>query len=160
MDIFLIVYQLGICCCYIVFVGLNVKDVLDVYLSEPISVEVCMLICLIPFVLINLIRNLKLLAPFSSLANVLTFVSFGIILYYIFKGGLPEFGTLPSFGTLYTFPLFFGTTLFALEAVGVVSSYFYNHNKIVIFREFRQIYPWCWLRIGQSATNGGSTSNI
>lgn len=121
VDVFLVVYQLGICCCYIVFVGVNLKDVLDVYLSEPISVEITMLICLIPFILINMIRNLKLLAPFSSLANVLTFVSFGIILYYIFKGGLPEFSSLPSFGSLYTFPLFFGTTLFALEAVGVVS---------------------------------------
>lgn len=74
---------------------------------------------LVPFVLINSIRNLKLLAPFSTLANILTFVSFGIVCYYVFQN-LPDIGTVPAFGTLYTYPLFFGTTLFALEAVGVV----------------------------------------
>jgi len=118
VDFFLIVYQLGICCVYVVFVAVNIKAVVDMYLPGY-DVKLYILALLIPFILINCIRNLKLLAPFSTLANGLTFASFGIVLYYIFQE-LPDITTVPNFGTAYTFPLFFGTTLFALEAVGVV----------------------------------------
>ncbi|XP_065161836.1 proton-coupled amino acid transporter-like protein CG1139 isoform X2 [Atheta coriaria] len=119
VDFFLVIYQLGICCVYVVFVAVNIKAVADQYTETAISVKLYILMLLVPFILINSIRNLKLLAPFSTLANVLTFASFGIVLYYIFQD-LPSIDERPHFGTAYTFPLFFGTTLFALEAVGVV----------------------------------------
>lgn len=119
VDFFLVIYQLGICCVYVVFVAVNIKAVADQYTETAISVKLYILMLLVPFILINSIRNLKLLAPFSTLANVLTFASFGIVLYYIFQD-LPNIDERPHFGTAYTFPLFFGTTLFALEAVGVV----------------------------------------
>lgn len=66
------------------------------------------------------IRNLKFLAPFSTFANFITLISFGIILYYIFE---TPFSTddRQAFGDIKSFPLFFGTVLFALEAIGVVS---------------------------------------
>lgn len=119
VDFFLIVYQLGICCVYIVFVAKNIKAVADEYTTNDFTLTQYILMSFIPFVLINCIRNLKLLAPFSTLANVITFASFGVVCYYVFQD-LPDISEVPAFGTLYTFPLFFGTTLFALEAVGVV----------------------------------------
>lgn len=67
------------------------------------------------------IRNLKLLAPFSTFANFVTLITFGIIAYYIFKDPLTLEGK-PMAGDIKKFPLFFGTVLFALEAIGVVSS--------------------------------------
>lgn len=72
-----------------------------------------------PLVLINWIRNLKLLAPVSTFANVITLISFGLIIYLMF---LNEF-TLNErkiVGSFTDFPLFFGTVLFALEAIGVI----------------------------------------
>lgn len=69
----MILYQLGICCCYIVFVATNVKQIVDYYVVE-LDVKIHMLILLIPLILLNCIRNLKVLAPFSSLANVITFI--------------------------------------------------------------------------------------
>lgn len=117
---FLVIYQLGICCVYVLFVAVNVKAVADEYTPNKISLEMYMLMTLVPFILINCIRNLKLLAPFSLASNIFTFISFGMCLYYIFDD-LPSISERPNFGTLYAFPLFFGTTLFALEAVGVVS---------------------------------------
>ena len=120
VDFFLIAYQLGICCVYIVFVGVNIKAVGDQHTSEPLRLEYYILAAFIPFVLINCVRNLKLLAPFSTLANIITFASFGVVCYYVFQN-LPDIDDRPAFGRLYTYPLFFGTTLFALEAVGVVS---------------------------------------
>lgn len=120
----MIVYQLGICCVYIVFVATNIKSVADYYI-KPFDVRLYMLILLLPLILINYIRNLKRLAPLSTLANVITFVGLGIVLYYIFDQ-LPSIDTVEYVGTLKGYPLYVGTTLFALEAVGVVSIPFIN----------------------------------
>uniref|UniRef100_A0A1B6FW34 Amino acid transporter transmembrane domain-containing protein n=1 Tax=Cuerna arida TaxID=1464854 RepID=A0A1B6FW34_9HEMI len=118
VDFFLILYQLGICCVYIMFVAENIKEVTDQY-WKPIDVRVHMLILLTPLVLICYIRNLKLLAPFSQLANIITFIGIAIILYYIFQD-LPPISSARLVGTPQAFVLYIGTTLFALEAVGVV----------------------------------------
>jgi len=87
---------------------------------EPLDISTHMLILLLPLILINYIRNLKLLAPFSTLANLITFVGLAMILVYMFDD-LPPISKREMFGTLRNFSLYFGTTLFALEAVGVVS---------------------------------------
>lgn len=118
MDGFLIVYQLGICCVYIVFVATNVKQIADHYWGV-LDVKIHMVILLIPLILLICIRNLKLLAPFSTFANVITFVGLGMILYYVFDD-IASPSERDAFGSARNFPLFFGTTLFALEAVGVV----------------------------------------
>lgn len=115
----MLAYQLGICCVYVVFVASNVKDVVDQYFQE-MHVRIYMVIFLLPLVLINYIRNLKYLAPFSSLANIITFVGFAITLYYVFDD-LPNISERDPVGKIQHWPLFFGTVLFSLEAIGVVS---------------------------------------
>ncbi|KAG8232776.1 hypothetical protein J437_LFUL013256 [Ladona fulva] len=120
VNAFLIVYQLGICCVYIVFVATNIKQVVDEYWTH-LDVRVYMVMLLPPLILLNYIPNLKFLAPFSTAANVMTFVGLGIVLYYLFGTGVPHIGERNVIGELSHFPLFIGTTLFALEAVGVVS---------------------------------------
>lgn len=117
VDGFMIVYQLGICCVYIVFVATNVKQLVDIYLNLDVKIH-CMIL-LVPLIGINMIRNLKILAPFSTLANLITFVGLGMILYYILDD-LPPLSEREMVADLGRFPLFFGTTLFALEAVGVI----------------------------------------
>nr|CAD7430353.1 unnamed protein product [Timema monikensis] len=118
VNVFLLIYQLGTCCVYVVFISTNIKEVCDVYLP-PLDVRVFMVFLLLPLILINWIRNLKLLAPFSTAANIITFVGFGIILYYL----VTQVETLADkepLGELAHIPLFFGTVLFALEAIGVI----------------------------------------
>lgn len=66
---------------------------------------------------------MKFLAPFSSVANAVTIVSFGIILYYILREPISLEGREAA-GRIGAFPLFFGTVLFALEAIGVVITFF------------------------------------
>ncbi|XP_028156952.1 proton-coupled amino acid transporter-like protein CG1139 [Ostrinia furnacalis] len=117
VDVFLVVYQLGICCVYIVFIADNIKKVVDT--QYEMSTEVHMLIILGPLIAFNLIPSLKLLAPFSALANVLTFAGLGIVVYYLVTGERSS-EPLDLWGSPHTFPLFFGTILFALTAVGVV----------------------------------------
>lgn len=66
------------------------------------------------------VRNLKYLAPFSTLANIITVTSFGIIFYFIFRDPISVEGKEP-FGEVKKIPFFIGTVLFSLESVGVVS---------------------------------------
>lgn len=99
-----------------------VFQVVDVYSESDVDVRWYMLGLLLPLILLNYVRNLKLLAPFSSVANLLTFVGLGLVLYFVFAEGLPGFDNVQLFGTLAGIPRFIGTTLFALEAVGVVNT--------------------------------------
>lgn len=78
-------------------------------------------ILLIPLIFLNLIRNLKFLAPFSMVANILTGCAMCITFYYIFQD-LPSVNTRPIIADWSKLPLFFGTAIFALEGIGVVSS--------------------------------------
>ena len=47
------------------------------------------------------------------------FVGLGFVLYYVFQD-LPSIKDRPMIAPIERFPLYFGTVLFALEAVGVV----------------------------------------
>ncbi|KAF4517852.1 hypothetical protein B566_EDAN011777 [Ephemera danica] len=122
VNAFLVLYQLGICCVYIVFVSSNIKEVADYYTPEPIHLRLYMLMLLLPLILINYIRNLRIMAPFSTIANIITFLGLGFVLYFVFghDGGLPGLEDRKLVGELHGVPLFIGTTLFALEAVGVI----------------------------------------
>uniref|UniRef100_A0A182MCC9 Amino acid transporter transmembrane domain-containing protein n=1 Tax=Anopheles culicifacies TaxID=139723 RepID=A0A182MCC9_9DIPT len=119
VNVFLLIYQLGTCCVYVVFVSSNIKAIADYYTETDTDVRLYMLIILLPLILINWVRNLKFLAPFSTIANFVTLVSFGIILYYIFREPI-SFEDRDKVGTMSGFALFFGTVLFALEAIGVI----------------------------------------
>ncbi|KAK4872818.1 hypothetical protein RN001_014847 [Aquatica leii] len=118
VNVFLLIYQLGACCVYIVFIAFNIQAVAGVYVSG-IRIEYYMLMFLLPLILMNWIRNLKKLAPLSTFANFITLISFIIILYYIVITK-PTFKGREMVSDATNFPLFFGTVLFALEAVGVI----------------------------------------
>ncbi|GAB1868902.1 Proton-coupled amino acid transporter 4-like protein [Camponotus japonicus] len=117
INTFLMIYQMGTCCVYIVFISSNLQTALSAFISWEL--EVYMAIVLFPLILVNYIRNLKFLAPFSTIANIIMFAGFAIILYYIFREPL-TFENRVTVGEVKNFPLFFGTVLFALESIGVI----------------------------------------
>ncbi|XP_036336993.1 proton-coupled amino acid transporter-like protein CG1139 [Rhagoletis pomonella] len=118
VDGFLAFYHFGICCVYVVFIAESIKQIVDEYLVVlDIRLHMCFL--LIPLFMLYSIRNLKLLAPVSSAANILLIGGFGIVLYYIFES-LPPISTRVPFQDVSRVPIYFGTVLFALEAVGVI----------------------------------------
>lgn len=119
VDLFLCVDLLGCCCVYVVFVSKNLKQVADFY-DYKLELSIWMLILLIPLILLNLIRNLKFLAPFSMIANVLTAAAMTITFYYIFNGGWAPANEQAPIADWNSLPLFFGTAIFALEGIGVV----------------------------------------
>lgn len=99
---------------------LFVKQVVDVNFGMDIDLRYYMLALLPLLISMNLIRNLKYLAPFSMVANVLIGTGMGITFYYIFQD-LPPVDSRPTFSSLHQLPIFFGTAIFALEGIGVVS---------------------------------------
>lgn len=119
INLFLVVDLLGCCCVYIVFVATNIKQVVDHYADSKIDLRLYMVMLALPLVLLNMIRNLKWLAPFSMIANLLMATGVGITFYYVFID-LPSIDDRPHFTSLHQLPLFFGTAIFALEGIGVV----------------------------------------
>uniref|UniRef100_A0A1A9W7L0 Amino acid transporter transmembrane domain-containing protein n=1 Tax=Glossina brevipalpis TaxID=37001 RepID=A0A1A9W7L0_9MUSC len=118
VDGFLAFYHFGTCCVYVVFIAESIKQIIDEY-SVVLDVRLHMCFILLPLFLIFSIRNLQILATFSSIANLLLLVGFGVILYYIFDD-LPAIQERKPFENLNKLPIFFGTILFALEAIGVI----------------------------------------
>ncbi|XP_018567658.1 proton-coupled amino acid transporter 1 isoform X2 [Anoplophora glabripennis] len=118
VNLFLCITQLGFCCVYFVFISENVKQVCDHYGYE-LDVHLHMAIILLPILLTALVRNLKYLAPFSTLANVLMIVGIVIVMYYASQE-LPSFSERNYVAKLEQIPLFFGTAIFAFEGIGLV----------------------------------------
>ena len=111
---------IGCCCVYIGFVAGNIRAVVMYYTETDHSVKFYMLALLPLLIALCLVRNLKYLAPFSMIANFLMAIGIGITFYYIFQD-LPKPDTVPKFSSWSQLPLFFGTAIFALEGIGVVS---------------------------------------
>ncbi|XP_050305532.1 proton-coupled amino acid transporter-like protein CG1139 isoform X2 [Anthonomus grandis grandis] len=135
-DFFMIFYQIGTCCVYWVFVGDNLKYVVDNYYKNNFSKQIYMLFLFVPHCLGMCIRNLKLLAPFSLVADVITFVTFAVVYYYIFSDLQSNFTDRPAWGSAIDFPLFFGTVLFSLQSVPVVISVENNMKTPAFFRKW------------------------
>ena len=76
-----------------------------------------MVLLLLPFMFV---RNLKHMAPFSMLANVLMFAGIIVIIQHCVRS-LPVHSYPPAFGGWQTLPLYFGIALYAFEGIGVVS---------------------------------------
>lgn len=121
INAFLVIDLIGCCCVYNVFVATNVKQVTEQYYHVDLDLRWYILSLLVPLILINLIRNLKHLAPFSVVANILIAIGMGITMYYI-MADLPSVHERPAMADWEKLPMFFGTVIFALEGIGVVMS--------------------------------------
>jgi len=105
---------------YVIFISSNIKEVVDYYTDTDKDLRLYMAALLPLLIIFSLVRNLKYLIPFSMVANVFIAVGMGITFYYIFHD-LPAISDLPNFSSWSQLPLFFGTAIFALEGIGVVS---------------------------------------
>lgn len=119
INFFLVIDLIGCCCVYNVFVATNLKQVIEYYFHIDMNIRLYILCLMLPLILLNLIRSLKYLAPFSMIANVLMATGMGITMYYILSD-LPETSEREAISTPMHWPLFFGNVIFALEGIGVV----------------------------------------
>nr|CAD7393740.1 unnamed protein product [Timema cristinae] len=78
------------------------------------------ILMLLPFLCaLGLIRNLRYLVPFSTLANLFIVGGFAITLYYLFTD-IPSPDERNYSGSPEGLPIFFSTVIFAMEGIGVV----------------------------------------
>uniref|UniRef100_A0A1B6LF36 Amino acid transporter transmembrane domain-containing protein n=1 Tax=Graphocephala atropunctata TaxID=36148 RepID=A0A1B6LF36_9HEMI len=143
VDFFLVTYQLGICTAYVIFIAHSMKHIAEPRVWENLDSRLYLLMLFVPVVLINYIRNLKLLTPVSLLANILMVVALSFCFYYIFAGGSFKYEETNLVSSPKTWPLFVGTVLFALEAVGVMIALEHNMGTPQHFLGKKGIFPWC-----------------
>lgn len=80
-----------------------------------------MAIILGPMILYCMIRNLKYLAPFSTIANFLMIGSVLVILYSLFfDGELKPYQEILLIAPVGNWPTFFSSTVYAFEGIGCV----------------------------------------
>ncbi|KAM3866938.1 proton-coupled amino acid transporter 1 [Diretmus argenteus] len=136
VNLFLIITQLGFCCVYFVFLSDNIKQVVEAANTTTFDCNVNLtnqtqilvpsfdsrlyMLCFLPFfILLVFTPNLKYLAPFSLLANLVMVASLVLIYFYSFTHITYPID-LPEVGNVREYPLFFGMAIFAFEGIGVV----------------------------------------
>lgn len=115
----------GTCSVYTVIIAENFQQVLSYHIDTTLSIKVYIGALLIPLLLLSYVPNLKYLAPVSWVANILMAVGLGITFFYlIFLDDVPNIQDREWIAPLDTWPKFFCLTVFAMEAIGVVSIVF------------------------------------
>lgn len=130
----IISYQIGSSAVYILFMAENIKLVLNTYINNQISLTNYILLCFVPVYLISCVKNLKLLAIVSLLGNVLSILTYIVIGYYASQN-LRQFNDLTMVGKPMDYPLFFGTALYSLQSIGVITSAENNMSNPKNFRK-------------------------
>lgn len=118
----LLTYQVGTCSVYVLFTSSNIKKIADQYVTN-IDIRYYMTVLLIIFILLSYVQSLKQIAPLSGVANICALGGFLIIMYYIFFTTDLKVEERKAVGSIQDTSLFFGTVLFALANIGVVSRY-------------------------------------
>ena len=120
VNTFLIMTQMGFCCVYLVFIARNIKQVIDSFHPDSMSMTAYLSITTAVMIPYTFVRNLKTLAPFSTFANLLNFVGLIIIFQDLFRD-LPDTSVRPAAKPFAKIPLYFGTAVYAYEGIGLVS---------------------------------------
>lgn len=81
-----------------------------------------MVLVLIPILLSCMVRKLKYLIPFSSIANIMMAIGVGVVVYQA-SHDLPSVDSRPYIGSWQQLPLYFGTAIYAFEGIGLVSRF-------------------------------------
>ncbi|CAF0880645.1 unnamed protein product [Adineta ricciae] len=119
IDGFIVLIQLGFCCVYFVFVPASIKQVVDYYTPNSPAIQIYQLIMLVLVIGFSMIRSLKVLAPFSLAANVISLAGLCIIMQYVIRSHLP-LDTLPKITQPTEWPVFFASAMYVFEGIALV----------------------------------------
>lgn len=79
-----------------------------------------MVLVIIPVLLACMVRNLKYLTPFSTIANIMMAVGVCAVVYEATQD-LPPVNSRVYLASWEQLPLYFGTAVYAFEGIGLVS---------------------------------------
>ncbi|CAF0994471.1 unnamed protein product [Rotaria sp. Silwood1] len=119
IDGFIVITQLGFCCVYFVFVPASIKQVVDHYFHHSPPIQIYQFIMLILVIGFSMIRSLKVLAPFSLAANIMTIGGLFIITQYIVRDHIP-LNQLPLITSASDWPVFFASAMYVFEGIALV----------------------------------------
>lgn len=97
-------------------VPLQVVENADLVMMDTKLYIVVVSALMVPY---TMVKSLKILAPFSAVANMINFVGFILIFVNLWQD-LPATETRRSVAELENLPLFFGQVLFAFEGISLV----------------------------------------
>lgn len=95
-------------------------QVMDFY-GHSMTVRMLIIYCYPPLLLLSLIKDLKLLTPFSTISNFAVMLGLYLVFFYLIEDDAEIDDSKLQMKGIKEIPVFIGITLFALEAVGVVS---------------------------------------
>ncbi|CAF1146236.1 unnamed protein product [Rotaria sordida] len=119
IDGFIVITQLGFCCVYFVFVPASIKQVVDHYFQYSPPIQIYQFIMFILVIGFSMIRSLKVLAPFSLAANIMTIGGLFIIMQYIVQDHIP-LNQLPLITSASDWPVFFASAMYVFEGIALV----------------------------------------
>ncbi|CAD7012207.1 proton-coupled amino acid transporter-like protein pathetic [Ceratitis capitata] len=106
-------------CVYMVFIATSFHDVINYDTGLDWDIRTYIAMTVIPFLLIGQIRSLKLLTPFSVIANIFIVITFSIVLYDLFSAPF-VFSDKVLIAKPTQLPLYFATAIFSMEGIGTV----------------------------------------
>ncbi|RZF49310.1 hypothetical protein LSTR_LSTR006724 [Laodelphax striatellus] len=117
INMFLMLYQFGCSCIYVVFVAGNLKHVWDyLYPDTNIDIRIFMLVMMIPQCIVALIDNYKHLAYCSLAADICTITGFILFAFYLLVD-TKELSEISEFNNgVNRVPMFVSTVFFSLQA--------------------------------------------
>ncbi|KAH0535505.1 proton-coupled amino acid transporter-like protein pathetic [Cotesia glomerata] len=132
IQICLLITYFGTCSAYACIIAENFGQVIKYYMDQHAGIPIDPKMELsdnfmrtlvaglfIPLTLLVYVPDLKYLAPFSMVANLFMGCGLAITFYYLVDG-LPSITPEVLTRPLGDFPQFFGVTIFAMEAIGVI----------------------------------------
>ena len=136
IDGFIVLTQLGFCCVYFVFVPASIKQVIDFYTPHSPAIQVYQLIMLVLIIAFSMVRSLKVLAPFSLIANVLSIggtddnashrenisifvLGLFVIMQYVIRSHQP-ISDFPLITKAADWPVFFASAMYVFEGIALV----------------------------------------
>lgn len=121
VNLFLIVTQLGFSCVYTLFITENIRYFIHGFFpTQPVDfhlVAFLVCLCLIPMCLCS---NMRIIAHFSTLANVATVLGSAFIFAYLFSSELLPVSSLPSITEPRGILIAFGVVMFSFEGISLV----------------------------------------
>lgn len=96
-----------------------------------------MIIVVVPVLLSCMVRNLKYLTPFSTVANIMMAVGVSVVVY-VAAQDLPPISSRVYLASWQQLPLYFGTAIYAFEGIGLVSYFAFSLRVITINPCLRQ----------------------
>lgn len=119
IDGFIVTTQLGFCAVYFVFVPASIKQVVDHYFQHNPPIQIYQVLMFVLVIGFSMIRNLKVLAPFSLAANIITIGGLFIIMQYVVRDHIP-FSQLPLVTPANQWPVFFASAMYVFEGIALV----------------------------------------